>query len=207
MPGTSKVPPFYPKISSQSLLVHLNYTSVTAHCDLERQDWYDQYDRYNWHHWLHNEYEDNQYDRSDKLTLHTSPTQWHHCCFLFRFPWMIKVSSIVVLQYSVIFLVHSPLLRILLLFATQSYSGTNIWCNTALPTRNWFFLCISRSDVSSWLSTTNRTLLLCSRIYQLQQVVSDNHAKCYSRWWSSNQWFSPFNLVVWQGWYQARKGE
>ena len=53
-----------------------------------------------------NQYEYYWYDQSDKLTLQTSPTQWHHCCFLFRFAWLIKVSSIVVLQSSVILLVH-----------------------------------------------------------------------------------------------------
>ena len=45
-----------------------------------------------------NQYEYNWYDWSDQLTLQTSPTQLHHCCLLFRFAWLIKVISIVVLH-------------------------------------------------------------------------------------------------------------
>ena len=45
-----------------------------------------------------NQYKYNQYDRSDQLTLQTSPTQLHHCCFLFRFALLIKLSSSVVLH-------------------------------------------------------------------------------------------------------------
>ena len=43
-----------------------------------------------------NQYEENWYNQSDRLTLQTSPTQLHHCCFLFIFSWLIKLSSIVV---------------------------------------------------------------------------------------------------------------
>ena len=45
-----------------------------------------------------NQYEDNRYYWSDRLTLQTSPTQMHHFCFLFRFSWLIKLRSIVVLH-------------------------------------------------------------------------------------------------------------
>ena len=126
-------------------------------------------------------YEYNRYDRSNILALQTSSTQWHHCCFIFRFAWFIKVVSIVVLQSSAILLVRSPLLCLLLMFATQSYSGTHIRGETALQKTNGLFLCISRSDVSSWISPTNRIIFLCYRSYQLQQVGSDNHVKCHSR--------------------------
>ena len=67
-----------------------------------------------------NQYKDNQYDLSDRLTLQTSLTQLYHCCFLFRFAWLIKVRIIVVLQSSVILLVRSPLLLLLILLDTQS---------------------------------------------------------------------------------------
>ena len=50
------------------------------------------------------------------------------------------------LQFSVILLVSSPLLNLLLLFATQSYSCTHIRGETAIPTSNVLLLCISRSD-------------------------------------------------------------
>ena len=113
-----------------------------------------------------NQYEDNTYDRYDQLTLQPSPTQLHQYCLLFRFALLIKVRSIVVLQPSVILLILSHLLHISLLFATQSYSGTNRRGETALPTRNGLLLCISQSAVSSWIYTTNRTLFLCSRSYQ-----------------------------------------
>ena len=128
-----------------------------------------------------NQYQDNLYDRSDQLKLHTSPTHWHPCCFPFRFAWLIKVRSIVVLQSSVILLVRSPLLHLLLLFSTQSYSGTHNRGDTALPTKNGLLLCISRPAVSSWIYPTNRTFFLCSRRYQLQQGGSDYHVKCHSR--------------------------
>ena len=131
-----------------------------------------------------NQYKDNWYDRSDQLTLQTSPTQWHHCCFLLRFAWLIKVRIVVVLQFSDIFLVRSSLLRILLLFATQYYNGTHSRGDTAPTTRNGLLLCISRSDFPSWISPTNIILFLCSRSYLLQQGGSDNHFKCHSRWWS-----------------------
>ena len=144
-----------------------------------------------------NQYKDNRYNRSDQLTLQTSPTQFHHRCFLFRFAWLIKVKSIVVLHSSVILLVRSPLLHLLLLFSTQSYSGTPSRGETTLPTRNGVLLCISWWAVSSWLSPNNRTLFLCSRSYQLQQGGSDNHGKCHSRGWSSKQWCSHFELGVW----------
>ena len=49
------------------------------------------------------------------------------------------------LKFSVILLVSSPLLHLLLLFATQSYSGTYIRGETSIPTRNVLLLCISRS--------------------------------------------------------------
>ena len=62
-----------------------------------------------------NQYEYNRYNWTDKLTLQTSPTQWHHCCLLFLFAWLIRVKIIVVLQSNVILLVRSPLLHILLL--------------------------------------------------------------------------------------------
>ena len=65
------------------------------------------------------------------------------------------------LQSSVIFLVSSTLLHILLLFATQSYSGTHSRGETALPTRNELLLCISLSAISSWFSPTDRILFLC----------------------------------------------
>ena len=45
-----------------------------------------------------NQYEDNISDWSDLLTLQTSPTKFHHCCFLFWFAWLIKVRSIFVLH-------------------------------------------------------------------------------------------------------------
>ena len=45
-----------------------------------------------------NQYKDNQCDRSDLLTLQTSPTQFHRCCLLFLFAWLIKVRIIVVLH-------------------------------------------------------------------------------------------------------------
>ena len=142
-----------------------------------------------------NQYKNNWYNRSDQLTLQNSPTQWHHCCFLFRFSWLVKVRSIVVLQSSVILLVLSPLLHILLLFSTQSYNGTHRIGETALPTRNGLLLFISRLAVSSWLYPTNRTLLFFSRSYQLLHWGSDNHIKCHSRWWSSKQWCSPLDFV------------
>ena len=44
--------------------------------------------------WI-NQYEDNQ---SDQLTLQNTPNQLYHCCFFFRFYWLIKVRSIVVLH-------------------------------------------------------------------------------------------------------------
>ena len=44
-----------------------------------------------------NQYKGNWFYQSDLLTLHTSPTQLHHCCFLFRCFWLIKVRSIFVL--------------------------------------------------------------------------------------------------------------
>ena len=144
-----------------------------------------------------NQYKDNWWDLYDQLTLQNSPTQWNHCYILFRFSWLIKVKIIVVLQYSVILLVRSHLLHLFILFATQSYGGTHSRGETALPIRNGLLLCISRSDVSSCIYPTDITLLLCSRRYQLQQVGSDNHVKCHSQWWSSNQWCSPFDLVVW----------
>ena len=130
-----------------------------------------------------NQYKDNQYDLSDQLTLQNSPTQWHHCCFIFRFSWLIEVRIIVLLQSSIIFLLRSPLIRILRIFATQSYSGTHSRGETDLPTSNVSLLCISRSDVSYWFSTTNRTLFLCCRSYQLQQGGPDNHFKSHSIWW------------------------
>ena len=37
-------------------------------------------------------------DRSNQLTLQTSPNQFHHHCSLFKFAWLIKVRSIVVLH-------------------------------------------------------------------------------------------------------------
>ena len=45
-----------------------------------------------------NQYEDNWYNLSYRLTLHTSPTQLHQCCFLFRFYLLVKVRRIVVLH-------------------------------------------------------------------------------------------------------------
>ena len=45
-----------------------------------------------------NQYKYNRYDWSDQFTLQTSPTQLHHCCLLFRFAWLIKISNIVVLH-------------------------------------------------------------------------------------------------------------
>ena len=122
-------------------------------------------DRIDWK----NQYEYNPYNQSDQLTLQTSPTQWHYCCFLFRFAWLINVRIIVVLKSSFILLVLSPLLHLLLLFDTRSYSGTHSICDTVLPTRNGLLLCISRSALSSWIYPTNIILLLCSRSYQLQQ--------------------------------------
>ena len=144
-----------------------------------------------------NKYKYNRYDRSDQLILKTSPTQWQHCYFLFRFSLLIKVSNIVVLKSSVVLLVHSSLLRMFLLFSTQSYSGTHIIGDTSLPTRNGLLLCISRSAVSSWIYPTNRTLFLCFGIYKMQHGGSDNHFKCHSRWLSSNYLCSPFYLGVW----------
>ena len=132
-----------------------------------------------------NQYEENWYDRYDQLTLQTSPNQWHHSCFLFRFSWLVNIRSIVVLQYSVILLVCSYLLHLLLLFATQSYSATHSRGETALPKRNGLLSCISRSSVSSWISPDNRILFSCSRRYKLQQGGSDNHVKCHSWWWLS----------------------
>ena len=58
-------------------------------------------------------------------------------------------------QSGVILLVRSPLFHIFLLFSTQYYSGTHSRCETALPKRNGLLLCISRSNVSSWISPTN----------------------------------------------------
>ena len=130
-----------------------------------------------------NQYEDNQYDWSDLLTLQTSLTQLNHCCFLFRFGQLIKVRIIVVLQSSLLFLARSPLLHFLLLFAIELYSGTQSRGETALPTRNGLLVYISRSDVSFWVYPTNRTLLLCYRIYQLQQGEYENNLRCHSRWW------------------------
>ena len=43
-------------------------------------------------------FKDNQYDQSDWLTLQTSPTQLYHCCFLFRFAWLIKLGIIFLLH-------------------------------------------------------------------------------------------------------------
>ena len=45
-----------------------------------------------------NQYTDNLYNQSDQLTLHTSSTQLQHCCSLFRFAWLIKVRSIIMLH-------------------------------------------------------------------------------------------------------------
>ena len=98
-----------------------------------------------------NQYKDNWYNWSDQLTLQTSPTQWHHFCFLFWFALLIKVRIIVVLQYSVILFLRTTLLHILPLFATQSYSGTHSRSETDIPIRNWLLLCISWSAVSSWI--------------------------------------------------------
>ena len=108
-----------------------------------------------------NQCKENWYNQSDLLTMQTSPTQWHHCCFLFRFELLIKVMSIFVLHSSVIMLVLSPLLHILLMFSIRSYSGPPRRGETALPTRNGLLLCISRSAVSSWFFSTNITLFLC----------------------------------------------
>ena len=47
--------------------------------------------------WI-NQYEDNKYDRSDKFTRQTPPTQLYHRCLFFRFSWLIKLRSIVVLH-------------------------------------------------------------------------------------------------------------
>ena len=147
-----------------------------------------------------NQYEENRYDQSDQLTLQNSPTQWNHCCFLFLSPWLIKVRSIVVLQYSVILLLRSPFIHILLILYNQSYSGTNSRCETYPQKRNRLLLCISQSDVSSWVYPTNITIFLCYRRYKLQQGGSNNNVKCHSRWWSENQWSSPLDLGVWQCW-------
>ena len=49
------------------------------------------------------------------------------------------------LQYSDILLVHSPFLHLLLLLATQYYSGTHSRGETALPTSNGLLFLISRS--------------------------------------------------------------
>ena len=144
-----------------------------------------------------NQYKYNRYDWYDQLTLQTSPTQWHHCCFLFRFSWLIKVRSIFLLQSSVVFLVHSHLIHIFLLFATQSYIVTHSRGDNDLPPSNGLLLCISRSSVSSWIFPTNRTLFLCSRSYQLQQGGADNHVNCHSIWWWSKQWCCPFYLGMW----------
>ena len=122
-----------------------------------------------------NQYEDNQYDQYDLLTLQTSPTQLQQCCFLFRFSWLNKVSSIFCITSSIILLVRSPLIPLLLMFRTQSYSDTHSRGDTALPMRNGLLLCISRPAVSSWIYPTNRNLFLCSRRYLLQQVGSDNN--------------------------------
>ena len=94
-------------------------------------------------------YKDNRYDWSYKLTLQTSPNQWHHCCFLFRFAWFIMVRSIVVLQSVIILVARSPLICILILFVAQSYSSNHSIGETALPTRNGSLLCVSRSASSS----------------------------------------------------------
>ena len=131
-----------------------------------------------------NQYKDNRYDRSDLLTLQTSPTQFHHCCFLFRVILLIKLRSIVVLRSVSSCLVHSPLLNFFLLFATQYYSGTYSRVDTDISTRNGLLLCISRWAVYSWISPTNITIFLCSSIYQLQKGGSDNHVKSHSRWLS-----------------------
>ena len=157
------------------IILHLQRTVI-------ENSWVDTIDTINKHERIDciNQYKDNQYDRYDQLTLQTSPTQCHHYCSPFRFSWLIKIRIIVVLQSSVIFLVLSPLVHLLLLFVTQSYSGTHSRCETALPMRNGLLLCISRSSVSSWLYPTNRTVFFRSRSYQLQQGGSENRVKCHS---------------------------
>ena len=55
------------------------------------------------------------------------------------------------LKSSFIFLVRSPLLHLLLPFATQYYSGTHSRGETSLPTRNGLLLCISQLAVYSWI--------------------------------------------------------
>ena len=146
-----------------------------------------------------NQYKYNRYNWSYRLTLHISPTQLQHYCFLFRFAWLIKVRSILVLHPVSSFWYDHLCFIFLLLFTTQSYSGIHSIGDTDLPTRNGLFLCISRSAIYSWISSTNITLFLCSRRYQLQQWGYKNHVKSHSIWWSSNQWCSTFDLGLWWG--------
>ena len=147
-----------------------------------------------------NQHEENKQDVSNQLTLQTSPTQLRLCCFLYIFSSLIKVSSIVVLHpLSYCWYAHLCFI-FCFFFSNQSYIGTHSRGDTAIPTRNGLFLCISWSDIYSCLSPTTRIIFLCSSSYQMQQGGSENNVKYHSRQWSSKKWCNPFDLGVWQGW-------
>ena len=174
---------FNPKISAQSLLGHLNYISIAAHCNWERHYWYAWYDWYD----LQNQLHQSIRRQSIWSILLIDTIDLINPFVPLLFPVSISLidqgKEYCCVTSSFILLVLSPLIHLMLLFATQSYSGTHSRVDTALPTRNGLLLCIPRSAVSSWVSRTNRTLFLCSRSYELRQVGYENHVKSHSRWW------------------------
>ena len=96
MPVTSKTfPLFTPKVHPRVcrviwIIFQLQRTAI----ENARIDTIDMINRIN----CINQYEDNWYNQTYRFTLQTSSTQLHHCCFLFRFEWLIKVRSIVLLH-------------------------------------------------------------------------------------------------------------
>ena len=131
------------------------------------------------------------------MTLHTSPTQLHHCCYLFRFAWLIKVRIIVVL-HPVSSCWYNHLCFLFFFFLTLNPTVVPTAEVRILSQKRMDYCCVSHGQFfSPWISTTNRTILLCYRSYKLQQGGSENNVKSHSRWWSSKKWCYPLYLWVW----------
>ena len=113
---TRKAPPFSSNGSYQSLLGHFNYHSVAAHCNWERQYRYNRYDQYDQHNLLHQSILRQSIRSIWSIDTSDFTNPMAPLFFLFRFIWLIKVRSIVVLQSSVILLVRSPLLHLCFCF-------------------------------------------------------------------------------------------
>ena len=80
-------PKGHPRVCWVILIILQLHRTVTENSRIDTINTFDRID-------CINEYEDNRYNQSDQLTLQTLPTQWRHCCFIFWFAWLIKVSSI-----------------------------------------------------------------------------------------------------------------